>query len=172
MVTDSEPRYRLVDANGNIVGTFYAESDGTLKLQEGTSGNDNEVSIQSDGTVDATAFSQKDTNMLVRNVDNEKLDGASNKPIFSIDNVSDASAGRVMVAGNGGSANRGGFDTVYYSHDRITITEEIPKSDFFQSFTLSIDGNTVEFTEGDGAVEEITIMAQIAGPRDDFKFEI
>ena len=40
MVTDSEPRYRLVDGNGNPVGSVYAEPDGTLKLQEG-SGSDN-----------------------------------------------------------------------------------------------------------------------------------
>jgi len=46
MVTDQEPRYRLVDADGNVVGSLFAESDGTLKLQEGTSGNDNELGLQ------------------------------------------------------------------------------------------------------------------------------
>jgi len=51
MVTDQEPRYRLVDADGNVVGSLFAESDGTLKLQEGSSGNDNEVSLQTDGAV-------------------------------------------------------------------------------------------------------------------------
>jgi len=49
MVNDQEPRYRLVDANGNVVGSLFAESDGTLKLQEGTSGNDNELAFTSQG---------------------------------------------------------------------------------------------------------------------------
>ena len=57
MVSDTEPRYRLVDSNGNIVGTLFAESDGTLKLQEGTSGSDNEVSVATDGTFTAPTVS-------------------------------------------------------------------------------------------------------------------
>lgn len=50
MVSDSEPRYRLEDSNGNIVGSLFAEADGTLKLQEGTSGSDNELALGTDGT--------------------------------------------------------------------------------------------------------------------------
>lgn len=57
MVNDTEPRYRLVDADGNVVGSLFAESDGTLKLQEGTSGNDNEVSVATDGTFTAPSVS-------------------------------------------------------------------------------------------------------------------
>jgi len=52
MVTDQEPRYRLVDADGNVVGSLFAESDGTLKLQEGTSGNDNELSLTTQGALE------------------------------------------------------------------------------------------------------------------------
>jgi len=52
MVNDQEPRYRLVDADGNVVGSLFAQSDGTLKLQEGTSGNDNELSLTTQGTLD------------------------------------------------------------------------------------------------------------------------
>jgi len=51
MVNDQEPRYRLVDEDGDIVGSFYAESDGTLKLQEGTSGNDNELALDTQGAL-------------------------------------------------------------------------------------------------------------------------
>lgn len=47
----SDEEYRIVDSNRNVVGTLFAESDGTLKLQEGTSGNENELVLQSDGTV-------------------------------------------------------------------------------------------------------------------------
>jgi len=52
MVTDQEPRYRLVDADGNVVGSLFAETDGTLKLQEGTSGNDNELSLTTQGALE------------------------------------------------------------------------------------------------------------------------
>jgi len=52
MVTDQEPRYRLVDADGKVVGSLFAETDGTLKLQEGTSGNDNELSLTTQGALE------------------------------------------------------------------------------------------------------------------------
>jgi len=58
MVTDQEPRYRLVDADGNVVGSLFAESDGTLKLQEGTSGNDNELSLTTQGALNVEQFSR------------------------------------------------------------------------------------------------------------------
>jgi len=61
MVNDTEPRYRLVDADGNVVGSLYTENDGTLKLQEGTSGSDNEVSVATDGTFKAPSVSAEDT---------------------------------------------------------------------------------------------------------------
>jgi len=52
MVTDQEPRYRLVDADGNVVGSLFAEADGTLKLQEGTSGDDNELAFGTQGALE------------------------------------------------------------------------------------------------------------------------
>jgi len=52
MVNDQEPRYRLVDADANVVGSLFAESDGTLKLQEGTSGNDNGLSLTTQGALE------------------------------------------------------------------------------------------------------------------------
>jgi len=56
MVNDQEPRYRLVDADGDVVGSLFAESDGTLKLQEGTSGNDNELALTTQGALEAEQF--------------------------------------------------------------------------------------------------------------------
>jgi len=47
MVNDSEPRYRLVDSNGNIVGSLYAKSNGDVALQEGT--NEEELTFDSNG---------------------------------------------------------------------------------------------------------------------------
>jgi len=52
MVSDTEPRFRLVDGDGTVVGTLFAESDGTLKLQEGSSGNDNELSFTTQGALE------------------------------------------------------------------------------------------------------------------------
>lgn len=57
MVSDSEPRYRLVDSNGNVVGTLYAKSGGTLAIQEGSSGSDNEIELQTDGTLQTDSLS-------------------------------------------------------------------------------------------------------------------
>lgn len=51
MVDDIEPRYRLVNSGGTVVGSLYAEADGTLKLQEGTSGSDNELAFGTDGSL-------------------------------------------------------------------------------------------------------------------------
>jgi len=64
MVNDQEPRYRLVDANGNVVGSLFAESDGTLKLQEGTSGNNNELSLTTQGELEVEKLSTIDSQVL------------------------------------------------------------------------------------------------------------
>jgi X-X-X-Leu-X-X-Gly heptad repeat protein len=43
MVNDTEPRYRLVDSQGNVVGSLYAKSDGDVSLQHGGSNTEFEV---------------------------------------------------------------------------------------------------------------------------------
>ena len=53
MVSDQEPRYRLVDANGNIVGSLYGKPDGSVAIQETASGSDREVALAPDGTFSA-----------------------------------------------------------------------------------------------------------------------
>jgi len=40
MVSDNEPRYRLLDSSGAVVGTIYEQTDGSLALQEATSENE------------------------------------------------------------------------------------------------------------------------------------
>jgi len=66
MVSDSEPRYRLVDSQGNTVGTLYAKSGGTLALQEGSSGSDNEIELQTDGTLQTDSLN---TDELSHNIE-------------------------------------------------------------------------------------------------------
>ena len=53
MTSDQEPRYRLVDANGNIVGSLYGKPDGSVAIQETASGADREVTLAPDGTFSA-----------------------------------------------------------------------------------------------------------------------
>jgi X-X-X-Leu-X-X-Gly heptad repeat protein len=43
MVNDTEPRYRLVDSQGNVVGSLYAKSDGDVSLQHGGSNTEFEI---------------------------------------------------------------------------------------------------------------------------------
>ena len=53
MVSDQEPRYRLVDDDGNIVGSLYGKPDGSVAIQETDSGADREVALAPDGTFSA-----------------------------------------------------------------------------------------------------------------------
>ena len=53
MVSDQEPRYRLVDDEGNIVGSLYGKADGSIAIQETDSGADREVTLAPDGTFSA-----------------------------------------------------------------------------------------------------------------------
>ena len=53
MTSDQEPRYRLVDANGNIVGSLYGKANGSIAIQETASGADREVALAPDGTFSA-----------------------------------------------------------------------------------------------------------------------
>ena len=53
MVSDQEPRYRLVDSDGNIVGSLYGKPDGSVAIQETASGADREVALAPDGTFSA-----------------------------------------------------------------------------------------------------------------------
>lgn len=52
MVADNEPRYRLLDSSGTVVGTIYERADGALALQEGVS--ENEIALREDGGIVAT----------------------------------------------------------------------------------------------------------------------
>ena len=53
MTSDQEPRYRLVDDEGNIVGSLYGKADGSIAIQETASGSDREVTLAPDGTFSA-----------------------------------------------------------------------------------------------------------------------
>ena len=67
MVSDQEPRYRLVDSNGNIVGSLYGKADGSLAIQETTSGSDREVALAPDGTFSVPSVETESVNTEVVN---------------------------------------------------------------------------------------------------------
>lgn len=95
MTSDTEPRYRLVDSNGNVVGSLYAQGDGTLAIQEGTSGSDNEITVKTDGTFNAPAVSTVDETITGKVSHPQKTKEISSGTI----NVSDAM--HVEVDGEG-----------------------------------------------------------------------
>ena len=62
MVSDQEPRYRLVDDEGNIVGSLYGKADGSIAIQETDSGSDREVALAPDGTFSAPSVETESVN--------------------------------------------------------------------------------------------------------------
>jgi len=120
MVTDQEPRYRLVDADGNVVGSLFAEADGTLKLQEGTSGGDNELSLTPQGALEAeqvtvagkigNPVSADSGNQI--NFDRVTVADGATEPL-SLSGGSGVSISFIVGVSSGDSAifsTRGGFD--------------------------------------------------------------
>jgi len=53
MVSDNEPRYRLLDSTDAVVGSIYEQTDGSLALQEASS--ENEIVLEDDGSVRVNA---------------------------------------------------------------------------------------------------------------------
>ena len=70
MTSDQEPRYRLVDANGNIVGSLYGKPDGSVAIQETASGADREVTLAPDGTFSAPSVETESVTTEQLSVDN------------------------------------------------------------------------------------------------------
>jgi len=100
MVDDQEPRYRLVDADGTVVGSLFAESDGTLKLQEGTSGNDNELSLTTQGALEAEQGTVTSDLNVGGSVDHAPGGGAEQTAVtrsIADDSVITVDAARVQV---------------------------------------------------------------------------
>ena len=73
MTSDQEPRYRLVDANGNIVGSLYGKPDGSVAIQETGSGADREVALAPDGTFSAPSVETESVSTEKGNIDNVTL---------------------------------------------------------------------------------------------------
>ena len=69
MVSDQEPRYRLVDDNGNIVGSLYGKADGSIAIQETDSGADREVALAPDGTFSAPSVETESVNTAEAGID-------------------------------------------------------------------------------------------------------
>lgn len=142
MVTDSEPRYRLVDGNGNPVGSVYAEPDGTLKLQEG-SGSDNEAVLQPDGTLSVPAVNTENvtiTDIFKLDDSTETISSGSipyTSPTIRVDAPSSSETDLTNITG--GSDN----DIVILTKtggDDITVVDESGGSG---QILLDSDGNFI-----------------------------
>ena len=70
MVSDQEPRYRLVDSDGNIVGSLYGKDDGSIAIQETESGSDREVTLAPDGTFSAPSVETESVTTEVASIGN------------------------------------------------------------------------------------------------------
>ncbi|AFH21738.1 hypothetical protein OSG_eHP8_00100 [environmental Halophage eHP-8] len=119
MVNDTEPRYRLVDSQGNVVGSLYAKSDGDVSLQHGGSNTEFEITsaglnlltndINSVGTLTATTgnittadlgtlASALDANSQdITNINSLDANGISGT---SLSVTNDVSGGSLTISGN------------------------------------------------------------------------
>ena len=94
MVSDQEPRYRLVDANDNIVGSLYGKPDGSIAIQETDSGSDREVTLAPDGTFSAPSVETDSVTTGEAVADNLVLSSDQ------VANISVHSGDQVTVSGN------------------------------------------------------------------------
>ena len=125
MVSDQEPRYRLVDSDGNIVGSLYGKADGSIAIQETDSGSDREVTLAPDGTFSAPS------------VETESLstDELNNKPatITTDDSGEFRLVGFQEIAGGSISTTSGTYEVVLDSRDG---TPMIPKAELFKNTNI------------------------------------
>ena len=87
MVSDQEPRYRLVDSNGNIVGSLYGKADGSIAIQETDSGADREVTRAPAGTFSAPSVETESVSTEVLETDGPEGWG---EPVVEFDDDPDA----------------------------------------------------------------------------------
>jgi len=151
MVTDQEPRYRLKDADGNVVGSLFAESDGTLKLQEGTSGNDNELSLTTQGALEVEQFRVSESGVRASLRSSQSI---SSGPFAQInfDNTFFDDAGEFDTATGEFTASDGG---------RYLITASVQLSGFSggasKSIRISVNGSAIAFRSGAQDIDFATI---------------
>ena len=90
MVSDQEPRYRLVDSNGVIRGTLYGKPDGSVAIQETESGSDREVTLAPDGTFSAPSVETE-------SVSTERLTSKETSKIPEELLIDDSAASEVVI---------------------------------------------------------------------------
>ena len=112
MVSDQEPRYRLVDANGNIVGSLYGKADGSVAIQETDSGSDREVALAPDGTFSAPSVETDSVSTEELVTDGrtvlkfvEGIDAGSDTNQIQFDGLSDGQSYGIFVSRYQGADN-------------------------------------------------------------------
>ena len=109
MTSDQEPRYRLVDSDGNIVGSLYGKADGSVAIQETTSGSDREVALAPDGTFSAPSVKTPSLSADDLNTSRSWVDVTSSRD-FDVQETNDTDSeikvwGRIDVTANDTSVN-------------------------------------------------------------------
>ena len=122
MVSDQEPRYRLVDSNGVIRGTLYGKPDGSVAIQETDSGADREVALAPDGTFSAPSVETE-------SVGTENLNNAV-QAIEGERTIADA----ISTAGDGG--------TVWITPGTYSETVTPRNDQTIVAYGATIDGGT------------------------------
>ena len=87
MVSDQEPRYRLVDADGNIVGSLYGKPDGSVAIQETDSGADREVTLAPDGTFSAPSVETESVSTEVAEINGVPVELVATEPVDDTESV-------------------------------------------------------------------------------------
>ena len=98
MTSDQEPRYRLVDANGNIVGSLYGKPDGSVAIQETDSGADREVALAPDGTFSAPSVETESVSTDALELDSTYFYASDDDELDNI--LSMAPSGSTIYLGN------------------------------------------------------------------------
>ena len=141
MVSDQEPRYRLVDSDGNIVGSLYGKPDGSVAIQETASGADREVALAPDGTFSAPSVETESvsTESLV---DDRNYAGAfgGSDPDERLDNA-------LSAASDG--------DVIYLERDRYLDNRTVSTSVTIIGTNSNTDDGTV--IEADWTLDSINI---------------
>ena len=140
MVSDQEPRYRLVDDEGNIVGSLYGKPDGSVAIQETDSGSDREVTLAPDGTFSAPSVETE-------SVTTEKADTRSG--------YEDVLASRDFDVQE---TNDTGSDL------DVSVTVVSDASDTLIALTLSVDGVFVSRPRIESADQNDRVVAQATVP--------
>ena len=188
MVSDQEPRYRLVDSDGNIVGSLYGKPDGSVAIQETDSGSDREATLAPDGTFSAPSVETESVSTeglrVKRGIQGELIDsffdGERSTDLNAVIDVSDGDYRiyrvDIVAGGLGGSINLrlNGVSTNDYQYTQKNRSERrrVQDDDKFEiigssqrvtvgSITVRGDFEDGDYPDGIASFDGLTITSTL-----------